>query len=59
MHGFETILPFLKPIEHLNRELECLKCMLDFAMKRKYIAENPAAEVKHFNEFASDRLGGC
>jgi hypothetical protein len=24
--------------------------MLDFAMKRKYIAENPAAEVKHFNE---------
>ena len=34
----------------VNRELECLKCMLDFAMKRKYIAENPAAEVKHFNE---------
>jgi hypothetical protein len=26
----------------VNRELECLKCMLDFAMKRKYIAENPA-----------------
>jgi integrase len=34
----------------VNRELECLKCMLDFAMKRKYIAENPAAQVKHFNE---------
>jgi hypothetical protein len=24
--------------------------MLDFATKRKYIRENPAAEVKHFNE---------
>ena len=24
--------------------------MLDFAMKIKYLAENPAAEVKHFNE---------
>lgn len=34
----------------VNRELECLKCMLDFAVKRKYIPENPAAEVKHFNE---------
>ena len=34
----------------VNRELECLKCMLDFATKRRYIAENPAAEVKHFNE---------
>ena len=34
----------------VNRELECLKCMLDFAVKRKYIAENPAAQVKHFNE---------
>jgi len=34
----------------VNRELECLKCMLDFAMKRKYIAENPAAQVKPFNE---------
>ena len=34
----------------VNRELECLKCMLDFAVKRRYIAENPAVEVKHFNE---------
>jgi len=34
----------------VNRELECLKCMLDFATKRGYIPENPAAEVKHFNE---------
>ena len=34
----------------VNRELECLKCMLDFAVKRKYIAENPAAQIKHFNE---------
>jgi integrase len=34
----------------VNRELECLKCMLDFATKRKYIADNPASEVKHFNE---------
>jgi Phage integrase SAM-like domain len=34
----------------VNRELECLKCMLDFAVKRKYLAENPAAQVKHFNE---------
>jgi site-specific recombinase XerD len=34
----------------VNRELECLKCTLDFAMKRKHIAENPAAEVKHSNE---------
>jgi len=34
----------------VNRELECLKCMLDFATKRRYIAENPASSVKHFNE---------
>jgi integrase len=34
----------------VNRELECLKCMLDFATRRRYIAENPASEVKHFNE---------
>ncbi len=34
----------------VNRELECLKCMLDLAVKRKYITENPAAQVKHFNE---------
>jgi integrase len=34
----------------VNRELECLKCVLDLAVKRKYIAENPALEVSHFNE---------
>jgi len=34
----------------VNRELECLKCVLDLAVKRKYIPENPAATVKHFNE---------
>jgi hypothetical protein len=34
----------------VNRELECLNCMLDFATKRRYIAENPASAVKHFNE---------
>jgi len=34
----------------VNRELECLKCMLDSATKRRYIAANPASEVKHFNE---------
>jgi len=34
----------------VNRELECLKCFLDLACKRKYIPENPASSVKHFNE---------
>ena len=34
----------------VNRELECLKCVLDLACKRKYIPENPALSVKHFNE---------
>jgi integrase len=34
----------------VNRELECLKCILDLACKRKYITENPASSVKHFNE---------
>jgi integrase len=34
----------------VNRELECLKCVLDLALKRKYIPENPASTVKHFNE---------
>lgn len=34
----------------VNRELECLKCVFDLAVKRKYIPENPAASVKHFNE---------
>ena len=34
----------------VNRELECLKCVFDLAVKRKYVPENPAASVKHFNE---------
>ncbi len=34
----------------VNRELECLKCVLDLAVKRKYVPENPASMVKHFNE---------
>lgn len=34
----------------VNRELECLKCVLDLAVKRKYVAENAASTVKHFNE---------
>src|SRR5271166_5624268 len=34
----------------VNRELACLHCMFQFALKRKYIGENPAANVKHFNE---------
>jgi integrase len=34
----------------VNRELECLKCVLDLAVQREYIAGNPAAKVKHFNE---------
>jgi len=34
----------------VNRELECLTCLLDLAVGRKYIPENPARAVKHFNE---------
>ncbi|HEY1469587.1 MAG TPA: tyrosine-type recombinase/integrase [Candidatus Acidoferrum sp.] len=34
----------------VNRELECLTCVLDLAVQRKYISENPARAVKHFNE---------
>src|SRR5216683_2934003 len=34
----------------VNRDLECLKCVFDLAVRRKYIPENPAASVKHFNE---------
>lgn len=34
----------------VNRELECLKCVLDLAVRRKYIPENPASGVRHFNE---------
>ena len=34
----------------VNRELECLQCMFGYAVTRKYLAENPAAGVKHFDE---------
>jgi integrase len=34
----------------VNRELECLTCLLDLAVHRQYIPENPARAVKHFNE---------
>lgn len=34
----------------VNRELECLTCLLDLAVQRKYIPENPSRAVKHFNE---------
>ena len=34
----------------VNRELECLSCLLDLAVHRQYIPENPARAVKHFNE---------
>jgi len=31
----------------VNRELECLTCTLDLAVRRQYIPENPARAVKH------------
>ena len=34
----------------VNREIQCLHCMFQFAIARKYITENPAAGVKHFDE---------
>jgi integrase len=34
----------------VNRELACLHCIFQFALKRKYIGENPATGVKHFDE---------
>ena len=34
----------------VNRELECLTCLLDLAVHRQYIPENTARAVKHFNE---------
>jgi integrase len=34
----------------VNRELACLHCVFQFALKRKYIGENPTSDVKHFNE---------
>ena len=33
----------------VNRELACLHCVFQFALKRKYIGENPSG-VKHFDE---------
>ncbi|HXN65076.1 MAG TPA: site-specific integrase [Candidatus Acidoferrales bacterium] len=34
----------------VNRELECLHCMFQFAITRKYVTENPATGVRHFDE---------
>jgi integrase len=34
----------------VNRELEYLRCMLQFAVDREYIPDNPASRVKHFDE---------
>jgi integrase len=34
----------------VNREMEYLQCMFQFAVTRKYIAESPAAGVGHFDE---------
>jgi integrase len=34
----------------VNRELECLTCLLELAVHRQYIPENTARAVKHFNE---------
>jgi site-specific recombinase XerD len=34
----------------VNREIQCLHCIFQFAITRKYIAENPAAGVRHFDE---------
>ncbi|HXU20487.1 MAG TPA: site-specific integrase [Verrucomicrobiae bacterium] len=34
----------------VNRELECLTCVMDLATRRQYIPANPARGVKHFNE---------
>jgi len=34
----------------VNRELACLHLIFQFALKRKYIGENPTSGVKNFNE---------
>jgi integrase len=34
----------------VNRELACLHCVFQFALKRKYIGENPSSDVKRFDE---------
>lgn len=36
----------------VNREVACLHCIFQFALRRKYIGENPASGVRHFNERA-------
>jgi integrase len=40
----------------VNRELECLHCMFRFAVDRKYITENPATGVRHFDERRERRV---
>jgi len=34
----------------VNRELACMHSIFQFALKRKYIGENPTSGVKHFDE---------
>jgi integrase len=34
----------------VNRELACMHSIFQFALKRKYIGENPTSDVKHFDE---------
>jgi len=34
----------------VNREVACLHTIFQFALKRKYIGENPTAGVRHFDE---------
>jgi hypothetical protein len=34
----------------VNREIQCLHCMFQFTITRKYITESPAGGVKHFDE---------
>ncbi len=34
----------------VNRELQCLHCMFQFAIDRKYVRENPATGVRHYDE---------
>jgi Phage integrase SAM-like domain len=36
----------------VNRELECLTCVLDLAVQRKYIPENPRTRCKAFQRTA-------
>jgi hypothetical protein len=37
----------------VNRELECLRCMFEFAVRRKYVPENPASGVRHYGTRAN------